>query len=317
MQIDHIEEIIRGKERHEFQDYCERFLRINYGNDFRRIIPNGRDGDGGKDGYCYGTKEYFAISSRKDTNKKIKDDFENCIKNNSDIKKITFITNRVLTSKDWEVVDNFKTENPKIEFGVLTYKDLASDIARMSLTDIEIILNRKITFPDQKTSFFEEDVSKRESFTLMQSLSDSLFYYIFVLSSLILLMVIFFVFSKNEILRATMIVITPFLIYIGMVKYKKRISKTKFPLRIISLILSGELRVGQEVLFVNKIHFSIYRDSLWGFSFRKRSTNCIKTGCCGKVYLHLDKSHNIIGKCEKDRINHTYKVDNNFYGELL
>lgn len=317
MQIDQIEEILRGKERHEFQDYCERFLKFKYEDDFRRIAPYGRDGDGGNDGYCCDTKEYFAISSRKDTYKKIEDDFRNCMTKNLDIKKFTYITNRILIRKDWDIVDKLKIEKPNIEFKVLTYKDLASDIARMSSTDIEIILNRKLTFPNQKTIFFEEDMSKRESFTLRQSFSDSLFYYILILSAFILLMIISFVFHKNELLRATMMLITPFLVYIVMVKNKKCILKTKFPLRIISLILSGKLRVEKEVLFVKKIYFSIYRDSLWGFTFRKRSANCIKTGCCGKVYLHLDKNRSIIGKCEKDQINHTYKVDNNFYGELL
>ncbi len=93
--------------------------------------------------------------------------------------------------------------------------------------------------------------------------------------------------------------------------------KTKFPLKILYLIFSGKLGVGKEVLFDSKPFISIYRDSLWSFTFRRRIASCLKEGCCGSVYLYTDKNYGIIGKCEKDKNNHIYRVDNNFYGELI
>lgn len=316
MEIDYIETVLRGKERFEFQEYCERYLSLKY-NDFKHVATNGRDGDGGKDGYCVNTKEYFAISSNKEVNKKLESDLRNCLMKNDDVEKFTFITNRVETVRDLEIVKKLKDEYPYIRIKVLTYKNIAKDIMKMSERDIEFVLNRKINFPVQRTIFFDEDELKRESFSIKQSFIDSKFYYIVLIIFSIEIFTVSFVFSRNEVMRLTFFVFCFCSIMTFVHFNKERIMKTKFPIRILCLIFSGKLKVGNEVLFDRKSFYSIYRDSLWRFTFRRRTANCLKVGCCGRVYLYTDKNYGIIGKCEKDKRNHIYRVDNNFYGELI
>lgn len=317
MEIDYIETVLRGKERFEFQEYCERYLSLKY-NDFKRVATNGRDGDGGKDGYCISSKEYFAISSNKEVNKKLEYDLRNCLMKNDDVEKFTFITNRVETVRDLEIVKKLKDEYPNIKINVLTYKNIAKDIVKMSERDIEFVLNRKISLPIQYTTiFFEEDELKRESFSMKQSFTDSILYYKVMIISIVVIFALSFVFSRNQVVSLIVLMIYICLVMVFIHFNKERIMNTKFPLKILCLIFSGKLKVGKEVLFDNKSFYSISRVSLWSFTFRKRTSNCLKEGCCGRVYLYNDKNYGIIGKCEIDKSNYIYRVDNNFYGELI
>lgn len=82
-------------------------------------------------------------------------------------------------------------------------------------------------------------------------------------------------------------------------------------------MLGDKFPVGKEVLFDEQTHFSILRDAPWHFTFNRGSADCIKKGCCGKVYLYKSEKYNLIGRCNKDNINHVYRVDSNLYGDLL
>ncbi|MNZ99397.1 hypothetical protein D3C78_1187190 [compost metagenome] len=82
-------------------------------------------------------------------------------------------------------------------------------------------------------------------------------------------------------------------------------------------MVTGKLQTQNELLLNEGRHLTIKRNSTWNFTINKRSINCIKRGCSSKVFLYTQEDGTMIGRCEKDKLNHTYRVDNNFYGELL
>ncbi|MDV4099614.1 hypothetical protein CMT19_00970 [Elizabethkingia anophelis] len=171
-----------------------------------------------------------------------------------------------------------------------------------------------------ETIFFQKDESRKETFTFLELIKNSLHYYIIMVVILVIMGLYSYYFFPNEQALKTSLIICLCIIFIYfMYLYynRKRLPQVKFPHKILYLILFNKFSVGTEIPFNEIKHLSIYRNSLWNFTFNKRSANCIKKGCSGKVYLHKFDDYNFIGRCEIDEINHTYKVDKNFYGEEL
>ncbi|MNY40414.1 hypothetical protein D3C86_1751570 [compost metagenome] len=137
------------------------------------------------------------------------------------------------------------------------------------------------------------------------------------LLTLVIAIGIYYIWSSNEwvwkMSMMSLLCALPIFLYF----YKEKLKKTKFPHKILYLILGEKLPVEREVLFDEQTHISIRRNGPWHFTFNKRSADCIKKGCCGKVYLYRSEEYNLVGRCENDKINHVYKVDGNFYGDLL
>lgn len=319
MEIDLMEMLLEGKHSFEFQDYCERYFDAIYGTDFQRVASYGSYGDGGKDGYIPGTKEYFAISSRSDVKTKIRQDFVSCVTKNYNIEIFNFVTNRISTSDELAVVDKLRMDNPSIKINVITHKHMAAKIMKMPSQQIRAILCRSVDFQDDHTVFFTADENKKISFPFLQSVKDSYPYYLMVLVLFILVIGIgvYYLFSSNErvwkISMMSLLCTLPVFLYF----FKDKLQKNKFPHKILYLVLGEKLPIEREVLFDEQSHISIRRNAPWHFTFNIRSANCIKKGCSGKVYLYRSEQYNLIGRCENDKINHVYKVDSNFYGDLL
>ncbi|MGK6342477.1 hypothetical protein ACMGDK_09575 [Chryseobacterium sp. DT-3] len=319
MEIDLIEMLLEGKHGIEFQDYCERYFDAIHGTDFQRVAPYGSKGDGGKDGYIPNTKEYFAISSRSDVKTKLRQDFISCVTKNYKIDIFNFVTNRISSSDELDMVERLKLDNPGIKINIITHKHIAAKIMQMPRQQIRTILCRSLDFQDDNSVFFAADETKMESFPFWQSVKDSYFYYLMVVSLFVLVIGIgmYYLITSNEhvwkISMISLLCILPVFLYF----YKDRLQKTKFPHKILYLVLGEKLPVDREVLFDEQSHISIRRNAPWHFTFNKRSADCIKKGCFGKVYLYRSERYNLIGRCENDKINHVYKVDGNFYGDLL
>lgn len=318
MEIDIVEMLLHGKHGYEFQDYSERYFDAIYGVDFQRVAHNGRKGDGGKDGYISQTKEYFAISSRSDVEIKIKQDFVNCVTKNWNVKIFNFVTNRIYNSDELAVVDKLRMDNPGIKINVMTHKHMAAKIREMPKQRMMTILCRSLDYKDDNTVFFKVNEKKQVSFPFSQSIKDSYPYYLMVITILVLTfgIGIYYIYSSNE--KVWKISMMGLLCSIPLLFYflGERLKKTKFPHKILYLVLGEKLPVDQEVLF-NEQGLSIRRNASWHFTFNKRYADCIKKGCCGKVYLYRSEKYDLMGRCEFDKVNHVYKVDRNFYGELL
>ncbi|GEN71290.1 hypothetical protein [Chryseobacterium lathyri] len=319
MEIDLMEMLLEGKHSFEFQDYCERYFDAIYGIEFQRVASYGSNGDGGKDGYIPHSKEYFAISSRSDVKTKIRQDFVNCVTKNYNVEIFNFVTNRISTSDELAVVDKLRMHNPNIKINVITHKHIAAKIMQMPSQQIRTVLCRSLDFQDDNTVFFKADEKEKISFPFSQSVKDSYVYYLIVMTLLTLVIAIgiYYILSSNEwvwkMSMMSLLCALPIFLYF----YKEKLKKTKFPHKILYLILGEKLPVEREVLFDEQTHISIRRNGPWHFTFNKRSADCIKKGCCGKVYLYRSEEYNLVGRCENDKINHVYKVDGNFYGDLL
>jgi hypothetical protein len=317
MEIDLIELLLEGKHGFEFQYYCERYFDAIYGTDFHRVAQDGNKGDGGKDGYLYERKEYFAISSRTDVETKMKQDFINCVTKNHNVEIFNFVTNRISTSEELALVDKLRIDNPYIRIVVTTHKHIAAEIRKMPINQIETILCRSLGFKEKTSIFFKEEEKRKISVTFRESMQNSYLYYIMIAFIFLSCIGVFSLFYNNEwawkiSMMAILCSITVFLYF-----NKERLKKTTFPHKILYLVMGDKFHVDEEVLFDEQTNVSIRRNAPWHFTFNRRSADCIKKGCCGKVYLYKSEKYNMIGRCEKDGINHIYKVDSNFYGELL
>lgn len=293
----------------------ERYLEVKYGSRFERTVENGRKGDGGKDGYIYDIKQYFAISSREDLKTKIKYDYFNCVKKNRDIKIFTYITNTPLPSDHAEIINTLRDHNPDITIEILTHYTIAAEISDFPTHHIEKILNRSLSHSrDNSVYFMEREI---ENFSFREAIRDSNHWY--VLMVIIFLYVgLNFYFTGFTDLAISISMMVFFLVFTGyLILFGKGIRKTKFPHKILYLICTGKLPVSEEILFTDLANKTILRNSDWDFTFHKRNTDCIKKGCNGKVYLCASDGGMTIGRCEKDPINHTYTVDKNFYGNLI
>lgn len=317
MELDIIELLLEGKYGLEFQVYCERYFDAIYGPTFHRVAHNGNKGDGGKDGYIYGTEEYFAISSRGDVEQKLKQDFINCVIKNFGVKIFYYVTNRISTSEEIDEANKLRRNNPDIRIIIITHKHIALELFEMPKRKIQTILCRTVDFSDDDTIYFKADEDKKVSRTLLESLKESYPYYlgnaIFVLMVVGILCWLFpDERALNIFLISSLCIVLLFVIFC-----KKRFQTPKFTHKILHLIMGEKFPVGREVLFDEDLHTTILRNEGWHFTFNKRSADCIKKGCSGKVYLYKSEKYPFIGRCEVDHISHVYKVDSNFYGDLL
>ncbi|REC62224.1 hypothetical protein DRF65_10950 [Chryseobacterium pennae] len=316
MQLDLMELLLEGKGGAQFQEYMERYLDAKYGSRFERTTENGRKGDGGKDGYIYDSKHYFAISSRSDFKRKITFDFFNCVTKNHDVRKFTYVTNRALPTAYAEVVNRLRGIYPTISVEVLTHYTIAREIFDFPKKQIEKILNRDVDISRDNSIYFAENEDESESFTFREAIKDSIHWYTLLIIICVVVGVLFYFLHFNEqVWGIAMMGLFVFLV-LYLILFGKGIKKTKFPHKILYLICSGKLPVGGEIIFNEAIHRSIHRNSMWNFTFYKRSVSCVKRGCTGKVYLYDHEEETYIGKCERDPVNHTYTVDRNFYGNL-
>ncbi|MGE6397352.1 hypothetical protein [Chryseobacterium scophthalmum] len=316
MEIDLIELILEGKGGNEFQNYCERYLKAIYGSDFHQVASSGPEGDGGKDGYCSKTKEYFAISSRKDVATKIRSDLNNCLAKNYPVRKFIYITNREIKSSHWHAIDKLQMLHPDLEIEVKRHTDVAREIVGFPKRQIESILARSINFEEDSTVYFEEQKDKEVTFSFSQAIKDSCHYYLMITGGLGIMGLLFYYLDHNRWTWSVAMTLFFFLFVSYMYLNRKSLSKTKHPHKILHLITSGKLPVGEETLFMEP-RIMIRRNSAWNFTFKRRNVACIKKGCSGHVYLYNSEEYTYIGKCDKDKITHLYKVDSNFYGELL
>ncbi|AZA99133.1 hypothetical protein EG359_05735 [Chryseobacterium joostei] len=314
MEKDFIRNLLAGQEGFNFQDACERYLIIKHGKDFIPITPNGREGDGGRDGYCLSTGEYFAMSSREDVHKKIREDFANCMSYEHPVSIFTFITNRGIRPKDSLVLDELKRDNPGIEIGIVRHSEIAVEMTDMSTEYIEYILGQPLPYRRGNTVYFR--ISKFVGpFTLSRSLIDSLHFYILLAVSCSLLGACFYYFS-SEWERSLSFTALIGLMFTYMYYNKNSLKQYKYAHKILYLLLTDKLRVGNEVLLNEDSHITICRNAVWKFTINERSAKCLRTGCSGHVLLYKSPAGTFIGRCNKDKINHTYNVDNNFYGNM-
>lgn len=316
LDTEYIEIILKGKEGLEFQKYSENFLRKKYGGDFQEVGSKGRRGDGGKDGYVRRTREYFAISSRGTAlPDKIRSDFENCIKKNLHVEKFIFVSNQKIGPAECDVIDELQRGYPDIKIETMSHRHIAKELISYPKRDVLAILGRPVNYLEEDTVYFAEDPEKSICFTLWESIKDSSPLYA-VWTALVFL----FVGSTLYFMSEVAMMIT-FLIIVGLLLLYMRynsasLKRYKFAHQIIYLILSGRLNAGQEVILNENLHLTIYWQSGWTFTIKRRAANCIKRGCNGKIYLYKTEHNTMIGRCERDQSNHTYNVDNNFYGEL-
>ncbi|REC61781.1 hypothetical protein DRF65_13665 [Chryseobacterium pennae] len=314
MEKDFIRNLLAGHGGFNFQDACERYLIVKYGKEFVPITKNGNEGDGGRDGYCYDTGEYFAISSRAHVAAKIRSDFASCMSYEHPVSMFTFITNRGIRPKDSLVLDELKRDNPGIEIGILRHVEIAVEMTTMSSEQIEYILGQPLPYRRDKTVYFK--IGKFIGpFSISQSVKDSMHAYLLMATSCLILGFTFFYFTTDW--ARTICFTTLFgLMFLYMHLNKDSIKKYKYAHKILYLVLSEKLPVGGEVLLSGESHITVRRNEKWNFTINERYCECIRTGCTGHVLLHKSPEGTFMGRCDKDKINHTYNVDSNFYGNM-
>jgi hypothetical protein len=132
-----------------FQDFCDRLLITLYPNDYTPVRAGGRNGDMKNDGYCSISRIFFQAhatrgESAKRTKNKIETDLNGCLKNWDDIEKFVYITNDTLIGEVERFVDSLRKKHEHIEIETWGYKRLTSEIKKLSLEEIEFVIDRKI-----------------------------------------------------------------------------------------------------------------------------------------------------------------------------
>ncbi|CAM3169976.1 hypothetical protein DRF59_11180 [Chryseobacterium flavum] len=314
MEKDFISILLAGHEGFNFQDVCERYLIVKHGKDFVPVTPNGSEGDGGRDGYCFRTGEYFAISSNEKVSAKIKADFASCMSYDHPVSTFTFITNRGVRPKDCDVLDELRRNNPGIAVHVLRHSEIAVEMTGMSTEQIEYILGQPLPFQRNKMVYLKIR-KKIGPFTLLESIKDSMHGYIIVVASCLILGFSLF-YSTTDLVRTIFFTVIFGLTFLYMYCNRESLKKYKFSHKILYYLITGKLHVGDEVLLTSTSHITIYRNAMWSFIIHERAAECTRPGCKGHVLLHKSETGTFIGRCNKDRVNHLYNVDNNFYGEM-
>jgi hypothetical protein len=317
LDTEYIENVLKGKDGLEFQKYCVNFLRKKYGGAFQEVESMGPLGDGGKDGYVFETREYFAMSSwSENIATKIRNDFNNCLAKNLEVKKFIFVTNRKIGPKECDIMDEIRLQYPDIKIEVLSHKDIAKDLINYSQREVLAMLGKPVPFFDDKTVYFEECLERQVTFTLWESVKDSMHLYIIWIIFVGLFAVSFFLVEANWGKTLCFVVISG-LMLVYMHYNIDSLRNYKYAHKILYLLLFDKLRILDEVVLDEGTHLTIRRNSVWNFTINRRSVDCTKRGCTGKVFLTNQEDGTLVGRCEKDKINHIYKVDKNFYGELL
>lgn len=315
--IEYIENILKGKDGLEFQKCAANYFCKKYGGAFQEVDSMGPLGDGGKDGYVLDTREYFAMSTWSDNiATKIKNDYKNCIDKNLEVKKFIFVTNRKIGPKECDMIDELKLGNQDIKIETLSHRDIAKALIEYPQREVLAILGKPISFYDDKNVYFEECMDRQITFTMWESIKDSMHVYWTGVVFVTLLCVPFFYF-RSDLAKTICIFVIMALMCLYMLLNVNSLRKYKYAHKILYLMVTGKLEVQGEAVLDEGTHLTIKRNSTWNFTLNKRSINCIKRGCNSKVFLYKQEGGMIIGRCEKDKINHVYKVDSNFYGELL
>ena len=274
-------------------------------------------GDGGRDGYVLETREYFAMSTWSDNiATKIKNDYRNCIDKNLEVKKFIFVTNRKIGPKECDVIDELKLANQDIKIETLSHRDIAKALIEYPQREVLAILGKPISFYDDKTVYFEECMDRQLTFTLWESIKDSMHVYLATIIFGAVFCASFF-YIEADWAKTLCFILTAAVMGLYMSRNMESMRKYKYAHKILYLMFTGRLEVQNEVVLDEGTHLTIKRNSTWNFTLNKRSIDCIKRGCNGKVFLYTQEDGTMIGRCEKDKLNHTFRVDNNFYGELL
>lgn len=313
LDTEYIETVLKDKKGLEYQKYIENFLRKKYGGEFQEVASKGRLGDGGKDGYIRSTREYFAISSQEnDLPGKIRRDFMNCIRKNLLVEKFIFVSHQKIGPRECDVIDQLQLHYPDIKIETMNARRIAKELIHFPKSDILAVLGKPVPFLDSNSIYFHEDKEKTVSFTLWESIKDSISVYIAVTVVCGLFCGISFYFmTESAMMLAFLGSLTLLFVY-----YKlsmKSLKNFKYAHKIIYLLFTDRLRRRGETILDENRHLNVSWDDGWNFSFRYRSAGCIRRGCSGKVYLYNTEVNTFIGRCEKDGINHTYRVDGNFY----
>jgi hypothetical protein len=139
---------IYSKNGTEFQSFFENIIKKAY-SDFRKIKPNGPEGDGGNDGYRKISGIYYQVYAPEEpkinlskAGKKLKEDFEK-LKNNwdniSEIKEYDFVFNdKYLGSiqKLEKVISELEKDNSGIKFHIFTTEKLEELFFSLDKADI-------------------------------------------------------------------------------------------------------------------------------------------------------------------------------------
>lgn len=121
----------------EFQNFFEKILEKSY-KDFQKIKPNGRDGDGGNDGYIKSEGFYFQVYSphepiikEKEAIKKLNKDFKTLMDSGwnyiSEIKTYYFVYNDKYSGSIQQIeeaINQMSENHPNIKFKLFLAKDL-------------------------------------------------------------------------------------------------------------------------------------------------------------------------------------------------
>ncbi|KPE49086.1 hypothetical protein [Chryseobacterium indologenes] len=195
LDLEYIETVLKAKEGFEFQRYSVRYLRNKHGYDFQAVDSKGRLGDRGKDGYIFKTREFFAMSSQvKNLSDKVRRDFKNCMEKNLEVLIFTFVTNQKIGPKECDTRDALQRQYPDTEFRFLQHGDIAAELLLLSNREILIILRKSVPILADNTIYFKENIEKQMSFTLLESVKDSLPWYLAAIVICVMAGAVFFIF---------------------------------------------------------------------------------------------------------------------------
>jgi len=317
LDTNYIETLLKGMDGLEFQKYCVNFLRKKYGGAFQEVAAMGPLGDGGKDGYVFETREYFAISSwSRNIAFKINSDFKNCMDKNLEVKKFIFVTNRKIGPKECDIMDKIRLEYADIKIETFSHRDIAIELIKFPEREVMAILGKQVPFFDDRTIYFEECMEKQITFTLWDSIKDSMHLYLSSTVFIAIFCVLFF-FVESDWAKTLCFVLIACLMLLYMHYNIESLRNYKYAHKILYFLFSDKFRLRDEVILDEETHITVRRNSAWNYTINKRSIDCIKRGCNSKVFIYTNEDGSLIGRCDKDKINHIYRVDNNFYGEVL
>ena len=140
-----VENKIATIEGNSFQDLCDRLLLKLYPDDYTPVRAGGPKGDLKNDGYCPKARIFFAAHATRgeiisSTKKKIKTDFEGCLKNHPKIKTWVYLTNDTLVGEVEAYIDGLRSEHGNINIETWGYKKIAEKILALDdATMTEII----------------------------------------------------------------------------------------------------------------------------------------------------------------------------------
>jgi tetratricopeptide (TPR) repeat protein len=144
-----VENKIATIEGNSFQDLCDRLLLKLYPNDYTPVRAGGPKGDLKNDGYCPKARIFFAAHATRGeticgTKKKIKTDFEGCLKNQRRVKKWVYLTNNTLVGEVEACIDELRSEHSNMDIETWDHKKMAEKILAFDDTSITEIIGMDI-----------------------------------------------------------------------------------------------------------------------------------------------------------------------------